>query len=323
MGLSYEALKALLGEAIPGSPLMFGVLIALATVCLWLSVAPSGGRRKEGDRLDEYVTRVEQATDQALEPFGQRVIMPLIRRVLRLLGRAMPNRAMAATQRRLIHAGEPGKLGVLDFYGLQLLSAIVMSALALLLVRKMGLSLNSIMFGAVLVVLGLYLPNFWLSNKVDSRSKAVLRALPNALDMLTIGVEAGLAFESAMLRVAERWDNPLTREFRHVVLEMRVGTSRDQALMHMAERTNVPDLRTFVAILVQSNQLGVSIADVLHSQAALMRDKRRQRAEAIARQATVKMAFPLVFFIFPALFVVILGPALPSLLDLFRNMGGG
>ena len=102
---------------------------------------------------------------------------------------------------------------------------------------------------------------------------------------------------------------------------MRVGTSRDVALQHMAERTSVPDLRTFVAILVQSNQLGVSIAEVLHSQAALMREKRRQRAEAMARQATVKMSFPLVFFIFPALFVVILGPSMPMLLDLFRSMG--
>jgi len=230
---------------------------------------------------------------------------------------------MAATQRRLIHAGEPGKLGVLDFYGLQLLSALATGALALMLLRRMGLSLNSMLLSGVLVLMGLFLPNFWLSQAVDARSKAVMRALPNALDMLTIGVEAGLAFESAMLRVAERWDNPLTREFRHVVLEMRVGTSRDVALQHLAERTNVPDLRTFVAILVQSNQLGVSIAEVLHSQAALMRTKRRQRAEAIARQATVKMAFPLVFFIFPALFVVILGPALPQLLDMFRQMGGG
>ncbi|NLG27006.1 MAG: type II secretion system F family protein, partial [Chloroflexi bacterium] len=240
---------------------------------------------------------------------------------LRTLGRVMPNRAMQATQRRLIHAGEPGKLGVLDFYGLQLLSTILLGAVALLLVRRQGITLNSMLMGGVLVALGLYLPNFWLSNKIDSRKKEVMRALPNALDMLTIGVEAGLAFESAMLRVAERWDNALTREFRHVVLEMRVGTSRDVALQHMAERTSVPDLRTFVAILVQSNQLGVSIAEVLHSQAALMREKRRQRAEAMARQATVKMSFPLVFFIFPALFVVILGPSMPMLLDLFRSMG--
>ncbi|NLG28831.1 MAG: hypothetical protein GX557_13035, partial [Chloroflexi bacterium] len=122
MGFDYQTLTRLLGALVPGSPLLFGALIALATVCLWLSIAPPGSRRQEDDRLDEYVKRVEAVNDPTAEPFSQRVLMPAIRRVLRTLGRVMPNRAMQATQRRLIHAGEPGKLGVLDFYGLQLLS---------------------------------------------------------------------------------------------------------------------------------------------------------------------------------------------------------
>jgi tight adherence protein C len=131
--------------------------------------------------------------------------------------------------------------------------------------------------------------------------------------MLTIGVEAGLSFESAMLRVAEQWQNALTRELRRAVLEMRVGASREQALRHIAERSDVDDVRTFVAMLTQSAQLGVSIADVLHGQAAQIRRKRKLRAEGLARQAAVKMTFPLVLLIFPALFVVILGPALPGI----------
>ena len=141
--------------------------------------------------------------------------------------------------------------------------------------------------------------------------------------MLTIGVEAGLAFESALLRVGERWHNALTYEFRRAVAEMRIGTPRDVALTRMAERSGVPELRAFVAILIQSSQLGVSIAQVLHTQAAEMRVKRRQRAEELARQASVKMVFPLVFLIFPALFVVILGPSVPTILFWLQRLGGG
>lgn len=313
-----------LSSKLPSSPLLFGLLIALSTGCLWLAVAPATTLHPEQQRMDEYVRRPDETEwDPTSEPFSQRVLLPLLRRGLRLLGRLMPNRAMATTQRLLIHAGEPGNLTVLDYYGLQLLSTLLLGGLGLWLIRHQGINLNSLMMGGVLIALGLYLPHFWLRQKVDGRKKEIERAMPNAMDMLTIGVEAGLAFESAMMRVAERWDNALTREFRRVVLEMRVGTSRDVALLHMVERTDVADLRTFVAVLVQSSQLGVSIAEVLHTQAAMMREKRRQRAEGQARQATVKLAFPLVFFIFPAMFVVILGPAIPQIVGMFGQMGGG
>jgi tight adherence protein C len=150
-----------------------------------------------------------------------------------------------------------------------------------------------------------------------------VRALPDALDMMTIGVEAGLAFESAMLRVGDRWDNDLTREFRRAVAEMRMGTSRNEALQRMVERTGVQDLSTFVAVLIQSSQLGVSIAEVLHSQADQMRVKRRQRAEELARQAGIKMIFPLALCILPATMIVILGPTIPIFMEMFRTLGGG
>jgi tight adherence protein C len=133
-------------------------------------------------------------------------------------------------------------------------------------------------------------------------------------------VEAGLAFESALMRVSEKWHNPLTDEFRRTVGEMRVGTSREVALLRLAERCDVADLNTFVAILVQSSQLGVSISQVLHQQAAEMRLKRRQRAEELARQAGIKIMIPLGFLIFPALFVVILGPAVPTIASAFQGI---
>jgi tight adherence protein C len=177
----------------------------------------------------------------------------------------------------------------------------------------------AIIFGLI----GYILPSFWLGSRARERKRQILRALPNALDMLTIGVQAGLSFESAMMRVSERWDNPLTRVLRRTVVEMQVGVPRQQALRHLATRTNVPELQTFVAVLVQSSQLGVSVSAVLQSQAALMREKRRERADQAAREASIKMLFPLVFFIFPAVFVVIIGPALPQIGALFKAMVGG
>jgi tight adherence protein C len=140
---------------------------------------------------------------------------------------------------------------------------------------------------------------------------------------LVTGATSGLGFEAAMLRVSAQWDNALTRAFRRAVAEMRVGTPRAEALQRMADRTGVQELRSFVAVLNQSTQLGVSIVDVLRGQAADLRERRRQRAEEIARQASVKMLFPLVFLIFPAIFVVILGPAVPAFIDLFAIMSGG
>jgi tight adherence protein C len=126
-----------------------------------------------------------------------------------------------------------------------------------------------------------------------------------------------------MIRVGERWNNALTREFRRAVAEMRVGSTREAALERMAERCGVPDLTSFVAVLLQSSQLGVSVANVLHTQAAEMRRRRRERSEELARQASVKMLFPLVFCIFPAIMVVILGPAIPSLISTFHSMASG
>ncbi|OGO04675.1 MAG: hypothetical protein A2Y73_05745 [Chloroflexi bacterium RBG_13_56_8] len=299
-------------------------MVGLAMALFWLAFLPDKSVQEKRQRLQGYVERgdVVEQVDMA-RSFGSRVLLPMARGILRAIGRFAPKRSVDATRQLLLHAGEPGGLTVLDFYGVQLLSAVFMGAGWFWMASKRLPFSNALLTGLFVGAVGFFLPTMLLGRKVEGRKKEVLRALPNALDMLTIGVEAGLAFESAMLRVAERWDNALTREFRRVVLEMRVGTSRDVALERLAERTDVPDLRTFVAVLIQSTQLGVSIADVLHEQAATMRDKRRQRAEELARQASVKMAFPLVFLILPSIFVVIFGPAVPPLLNMFAGVTGG
>jgi tight adherence protein C len=226
-------------------------------------------------------------------------------------------------QETLLQAGAPGGLTALDFAGLRLLSMAVVGGVALLILASRFPLSKALLYASVLCILGYMAPGWWLRSRVKARRHQIQRALPDALDMLTIGVEAGLAFESALVRVGEKWDNPLSREFRRAVSEMRVGMSREEALQRMADRCGVDDLNAFVAVLIQSAQLGVSIALVLHAQAAEMRTKRRQRAEELARQAGIKMTIPLVFFIFPALFVVVLGPAMPQIVRTLGNMSGG
>jgi len=305
------------------SPVTFAVLIGLATALVWLALAPARPRQVVRERLDDYLDRADVIEEEDMRrPFAARVLLPLLRRILRILGRLAPKRNMEMTRQMLVQADEPGGLTVLDFLGLRLLFVVLMGGGYFLLLGK-TLPFSMALRNALIVgALGYFLPLFWLRRRVRRRQHEITRALPDALDMLTIGVEAGLAFESALLKVGERWNNALTREFHRAVAEMRVGTARDLALQRMADRTGVQDLGTFVAVLVQSSQLGVSIAQVLHTQAAQMRVKRRQRAEELARQAGVKMVFPLVFLIFPAMFVVVLGPGIPAMLSLMNRFTG-
>lgn len=304
------------------SPVVFGVLVGLTTVLLWMVIVPSRALESVSGRLTEYVQtdRVEKV--EMGEPFIQRVIVPAIRRVLSLLARVVPLANVENTRRLLVHAGEPWGMTALDFLGLRVLASLLLGG-GYFLLASQGLPFALALRNALLLgALGFFLPALWLRQRVRSRKKEIARALPDALDMLSIGVEAGLAFESALLRVAEQWDNALTEGFRRAVREMRLGAGREEALRRMADRSGVEDLSTFVAVLIQSNRLGVSIAQVLEAQAAQMRLKRRQRAETEARQAGIKMIFPLVFLIFPAMFVVILGPSVPALLGFLGDFAG-
>jgi len=165
-----------------------------------------------------------------------------------------------------------------------------------------------------------------LNNRIDKRRKAMEKELPDVIDLLVISVEAGLGFDSALGRVVQNVPGEISREFSRTLQETRVGVSRTEALRHLTERTDVDDLNTFVLALIQADQFGVSIARVLRVQAEEMRIRRRQRAQERAFKAPVKLVFPLVLFIFPALFVVILGPAGIAIVDAFSGggpLGGG
>ncbi|MCZ7572257.1 MAG: type II secretion system F family protein [Ardenticatenaceae bacterium] len=304
------------------SPLAFASLIGVATAMIWLAFRPSPPVQMVQNRLDSYVGRpdVVEAIDLG-KPFVQRAVVPLFWRLLRLLGRFAPKGNLETTERMLLQAGNPGGLTALDFFGLQLFLVLLMGGgYFFLLGHSLPFAMalrNSLMMS----VAGYVGTRLWLRRRVRQRKHEVIRAFPDALDMMTISVEAGLAFESAMFKVNEKWDNALTREFRRAVTEMRVGTPRDVAFERMAERLGVQEVSTFVTVLIQSNQLGMSIAQVLHTQAEQMRIKRRQRAEELARQAGGKMVFPLVFCFIPALFVVALGPGAPDLVNFVIMLG--
>lgn len=300
------------------SPLAFALLLGVAVLLVWQAFAPR--RRKLDSRLADYVEYDVVQDAELSQPFARRVLAPGLRSLLRAVGALMPKRNLEKTQKLLIYAGEPGGLSVLDFMGIRTLSALAVGFLGYQNYASQQPFLGMMLFTAMFTFVGYWLPLYWLRRKAKSRQNEIRLALPDALDMLTIVVEAGLAFESGMLKVGEQWQNALSTEFRRTVAEMRMGVTRNTALERLATRNNVDELSTFVAVLVQSTQLGVSIAQVLNTQAAQMREVRRQRAEELARQASVKMVLVLAVFFFPALFIVVLGPIFPSLVDAVNGM---
>jgi tight adherence protein C len=262
-------------------------------------------------RLDTYGTRPRTLAEIEMDqPFTERIITPAIRGVAGLIGRFAPQRNEEEIRHKLDLAGNPNNWTVSDLLGVRGMAAIISMIIAvipLFLVRTPTPQL--LLFTAIFGILGFYVPIFWLNLKIRQRKHDIQKALPDALDLLTISVEAGLGFDAAIVKVTEQWDNELSRAFQRVSAEVRLGKLRREALRDMANRADVPDVTNFIAAVIQADQLGVSLAKVMRIQSDQMRIKRRQRAEELAAQAPVKMMFPLVFLIFPSIFIVLLGPA--------------
>jgi tight adherence protein C len=249
-------------------------------------------------------------------PFRERVLAPLVFRLARVASRFTPRSNVAKIRQKLIEAGSPAKLGINEFLGIRLLLMGALGGLFFVFLAVSGSQLLALVAIPLAVgVLGYMIPGIWLDRKIKERKRSIQLALPDAIDLLTISVEAGLGFDPALSRVAEKWDNVLTLEFRRLLSEMRMGKSRREAMREMVTRTNVDDLNVFIASIIQADQLGVSISQVLRVQSRQMRIRRRQRAEELAHKAPIKMLFPMVFLIFPALYVVILGPAVPQIMN--------
>jgi tight adherence protein C len=274
------------------------------------------------DRVRRYALKPSVEEIDLSEPFVDRVIKPAVQSMLRFAARFAPSRNIQELERDLWQAGKPLDLAAIDFVGARLLVAIVVGLALGGVAYAVRSSLQlALLTGAAGGGVGFYLPMMWLRWRIGARRREIQRALPDCIDLIVVCVDAGLGFDSALLKVAQRWRHELARELDRVVYEFRIGVSRVEALQGLVNRTGVEDVATFVAVVVQAHQLGVSVAKALQIHAEQMRVLRRYRAEEQGRQAALKMLFPLVFLIFPALFAVILGPAIPELLRTLASLG--
>ena len=266
------------------------------------------------ERLAAYSQRGETVSLEELElsqPFSQRVVMPIMHRLGEISSRFTPQHVVEQTRIRLEMAGNPGRMDASTFMFLHFVSAGIFGGLVFMLSlfsRTYTLPIKLVIV-LVFTILGYFFPDLWIRSKINSRQKQVRKAMPDALDLLTICVEAGLGFDAAMSKVNEKWDNELSLAFGRVIREIQLGKLRRDALRDMSERLGLAELTSFVAAVIQSEMLGVSMAKVLRIQSDQMRIRRRQHAEEEAHKAPIKMIFPLGLFIFPALLIVLLTPA--------------
>ncbi len=302
--------------------LVVGALISCATGLLVWGLLRLLRTETPEKRLERLSASSRPLEDVELEkPFRERVLVPWFRAQLRAAGRLAPGANVERVRVNLMRAGYPRNLTVLDFLGLKILLSVLSGIFtAFLNSGRPGEAPRKLLFTGLMIVFGFFLPDFWLNSRVRQRKDEILRQLPDALDMLTICVDAGAGLESALLRISQKWQNAISVEFGKLVAEMRLGITRREAFQNLAFRTDVPEVGSFVAVLLQADQFGLSIANVLHTQSDQMRERRWQRAEEEARKIPIKLLFPLVFLIMPALFAVTVGPAIPVLMRLFGEM---
>jgi tight adherence protein C len=264
-------------------------------------------------RIDEFAAREEIVSIEEIElsmPITDRIFVPLIRRISEFVVRFTPQQTLERNTRLLELAGNPRNMSAAEFSVVRGVAAVVMVVLAFMLTANSDYTLGRrLLYSLIGAVIGFVLPLMLLRSMIDRRKAEIIKKLPDALDLMTICVDAGLTFNAAMQRVGEKWEDVLAEEFERVIYEMQLGKSRRQALKDMVGRMEVPDVTSFVAAILQADQLGVGIGKVLRIQSEQMRIKRRQRAEEKAQQAPVKMIFPMVLLIFPSIFIILLGPA--------------
>jgi len=290
---------------------IIGVLVFLAVASLILGLAQHSPSLIEA-RMQDFRTRTVNAVEGEADltvPFSERVLLPGVEALANAATSVLPARVLANIEKRLIRAGGP--MSVNAYVVFWMISVFLISGLMLTAVvvvwGAVGVqqALVVLMFAAV----GWMFPGMWLNARLKARQKVVIKQLPDALDLVTTCVEAGLGLDGALARVAEKSSGPLSDELTRMLRDVAMGKLRREALTEMADRIGVDELTSFVNSIIQAEQLGVGIAQVLRVQSDQMRIRRRQRAEQTAHEAPIKMIFPLVLFIFPAFMLVILGPA--------------
>jgi len=295
----------------------FFVFFAIVLMLFGLSARrkPNSMKERLRDVTSKPITSIDDLEMQA--PFLERFARPALGQVARLLGRFTPSSVQDTTQQKLIYAGLLGRIQPAEFIGLRVLAtcAGVLAGALLGFALQRGIVVGALFVGA-LGILGYVAPILWLRSKTDQRRRLIANALPDFIDLLAISVEAGMGFDLAILRIVNKSDNLLTREFRAALRDMQLGVSRREALRKMVDQSGIEDLSSFIGAILQAEQLGASVASVLRVQSDEMRVRRRQRAQRLAQQAPIKMLFPMAFLIFPPVFIVVLGPAIPRIINI-------
>lgn len=295
-----------------------GIVVLLAVILVIVGINMPGNDDPIQERLSELTVSDEPMSLEELElsqDFGQRIIVPIFNQIGELAQRFTPQATLESARLRLEMAGNPMQMNPAFFLMLRFVFAVLFGGILFLIFARTGGNwLQGLGISVLFMLIGFAFPSMWLTGRIKARQKAVFRAMPDALDLLTISVEAGLGFDAAMAKVHEKWINELALEFGRVIQEIRLGKLRRDALRDMADRLGVAEMSSFVAAVIQSEQLGVSMAKVLRIQSDQMRVRRRQMAEEEAHKAPIKMVFPIALLIFPSIMIILLGPAAMLLL---------
>lgn len=299
----------------PLLPIIVAVLLLMGMIVIIVGLTQGRQATTINDRLSTFTERTLTLEEMELQQsFMDRVARPMFQAFLTAFGKASARKNADKIKRNLEQAGNPGNMTPAMFMGVRAVVGIFGLGIGFVIGQLASLGgLQAVLAPVLGGAIGYVFPGIWLDRKMRARKKNILKSMPDALDLLTISVEAGLGFDLALQRVAEKWDNELSKEFTRVISDTRLGTPRRESMRMMADRCGVEDLNNFVQAIVQAEQLGVSIGKILKVQSEQMRIRRRQRAEELAHQAPIKMLFPMAFLIFPSLLVVILGPAIPRL----------
>jgi tight adherence protein C len=299
--------------------LVVGVVVIVGAIVLVVAGIGATRNTEEDDPLMTRLAEVTQRGDvissleqiEMQQPFSQRVILPLLRRVGEMSARFTPQKALEDTAKKIELAGNPGRIDASTLLASRFVFAGVFGG-GLLMVALLAHNWPLIRIFIVVILftaLGFFFPQLLLQSQINARQKEIRKAMPDALDLLTICVEAGLGFDAAMSKVSEKWQNQLSVALLRAIREIQLGKPRREALKDMSDRIGLAEMTSFVAAVIQSEILGVSLAKVLRIQSDQMRIKRRQHAEEDAHSAPIKMIIPMAFLTFPTIFIILLAPA--------------
>lgn len=300
--------------------IIMGVFIVIGCTVFWVLSVFFKEKLEIQQRIKKYVTANDKQQGMIEGTLYERLVQPMLGSVNGFIGRVTPKHYVVQLDKALREAGNPMKLNANGCITLQI-SAVIVEIIGVI---SIWIALAVPVFRVMLILATLIgltyiFPGLYLKHLIHARQKEIEKSLPDVIDLLTVSIEAGLSFDGAMAKLVEKMSGVLVSEFAIVLKEMRMGVSKRDSLKSLIERVPVANLITFVGAILQADQLGVSVGNVLRIQSNIMRQKRRQKASELAMKAPIKMLFPMVFFILPTIFIILLGPVLIKILEAFGN----